>query len=306
MAERIKSFRSRDVEEIVMDIIKYIFVVVFTLLCIYPFYYVIIYSISDPNLASQGVRLLPKGFSLETYKKLLERDDLGLAFFISIARTVVGTGLCVFFTSFLAFLVTRKEMLGRKFVYRFVIITMYIGAGLVPWYLTMKGYGLKDNFLVYVIPGTINAYYMILIKTFIEQLPESLEEAAAIEGAGILNIFFRIIMPLSKPIIATVVVYCAVGQWNNWMDNFFLVHNTKLQTVQLILYNYLNSATAIAKNMETGGAAAAAAAMNASSAITPQSVQMTSIVITVIPIMLVYPFAQKYFTKGIMMGAVKG
>ncbi len=301
-----KRFRKKDTEEIILDLIRYVCITFFVLICIFPFYYVMIYSVSDPGLASKGVWLLPKGFSLETYRKLLTRNDLGLAFLVSVGRTGIGTGLCVFFTSMFAFLVTRKEMPGRKIIYRYVVITMYIGAGLVPWYLTMKGYGLKDSFLLYVIPGAVNAYYMILIKTFMEQLPESLEESAAIEGAGFFTILFKIILPLSKPIIATVAVYCAVGQWNSWMDNFFLVNNTKLQTVQLILYNYLNSATALAKSMQNGGTAAAAGAMNAANAITPQSVQMTSIVITVIPVMLVYPYAQKYFTKGIMMGAVKG
>lgn len=298
--------KKKDISDLIMQIIQYTFIAIFCVLCIYPFYYVIIYSISDPVEAARGIWLLPKGFSLETYSRLFERDDLGLAFVVSIARTVIGTGLCVFFTTMFAFLVTRKELPAKKFIYRFVIMTMYIGAGLIPWYLTMKAYHLKNSFWLYVIPGTINAYYMILVKTFIEQLPESMEESAVLEGAGFFDLFLKIIMPLSKPIIATIAVYCAVGQWNSWTDNFFLVSEKKLQTVQLILYNYINSANNIAQSMKTGGAAAAAAGQAVKSAITPESVQMTAIVVTVVPIMLVYPFAQKYFTKGIMMGAVKG
>ena len=158
--------KKMDKAEITMQVIEYIFIAVFLALCIYPFYYVIIYSISDPRLAAEGIRLLPKGFSLETYRQLFQRDDLGQAFFISVARTLIGTFLCVLFTSMLAFLVTRKELPARKLIYRFVIMTMYIGAGLIPWYLTMKMYHLKNNFLLYVLPGSISAYYMILIKTF--------------------------------------------------------------------------------------------------------------------------------------------
>lgn len=295
--------RQRDISDILLDIVKIVVLTLFTIVCVYPFYYVIIYSISDPSLATQGIYLLPKGFSLNTYAQVLKRGDLPLAFLVSIARTVLGTTICILATSMLAFLMTRKEMPCRKVIYRFVIITMYLDAGIVPWYLVMKMYGMYDNFLLYIIPGAVNAYYMILIKTFMEQLPESLEESAKLEGAGRMDIFFRIVMPLSKPILATVAVYCAVGQWNSWQDNFFLVQNSKLQTVQLILYKYLNSAEALAQSLKDG---VVSAEMMQSVAITPKSVQMASIVITVVPIMLVYPFAQKYFTKGIMMGAVKG
>lgn len=295
----------KDPSEVILDVVKWVVVITFTILCIYPFYYVLIYSISDATRAAEGIWLLPKGFSLETYRKLLSQSDIWQSFFVSVARTGIGTALCLLFTSMLAFLVTRKEMLGRKYVYRFVVFTMYLNAGLIPWYLTMRAYGLKNNFLLYVLPGAVNAYYMILIKTFIEQLPESLEESAILEGAGTLNLFFKIIMPLSKPITATVAVYCAVAQWNSWQDNFFLVQNPKLLTMQLMLRNYLNSAESMARSAMTSGIAAADMA-NIQNQVTPQSVRMTIIVITILPIMLVYPFAQKYFTKGIMMGAVKG
>ena len=296
----------RDISEIIFNVIKYVFLFIFMIMCIYPFYYVIIYSISDPNLARQGVHLLPKGFSLNTYIELLKGGEIVTAYIVSIARTVIGTFFTVLFTSFLAFLMTRKEMPCRKLIYRYFVITMYLSAGMIPWYLTMKAYHLKDNFLLYVIPTAINAYYMILFKTFMEQLPESLEESAAIEGAGRFDIFFKIVFPLSKPIIATIAVYSAVGQWNSWQDNFFLIHDSKLQTLQLVLYNFINSADTVAKAMQSGGAGSVMAAQNAARTITPESVQMVAIVVTVIPIMLVYPFLQKHFTSGIMMGAIKG
>jgi putative aldouronate transport system permease protein len=268
----------------------------------YPFYYIIIYSISDPQLAKSGITFAPAGINFNTYISLFKRNDILNAFFISASRTVMGTILCILCTSVFAYLVTKKEMIGRKFIYRFVIITMYTNAGLIPWYLTMRTYGLKNSFLLYIIPGAVSAFYMILVKTYIEQLPASMEESAALDGAGFFVTFFRIIMPLSKPIIATIAVYCSVNQWNTWTDNFFLIQDTSLQTVQLILYNYLNSAKAIAESMKQN----AAAGQIAQSAVTSESVQMTAIVVTVIPILLVYPFLQKYFTKGIMMGAVKG
>ncbi len=295
--------KSSDASDIVFNIISLVFIVVFVVVCIYPFWYIFVYSISDPALAKQGVWLWPRGFSLETYKEVLERDDILIAYVISILRTVIGTTITILCTTILAFMVTRKEMLGRKIIYRLFVVTMYVSAGTIPWYLVMRAYHLQDSFLVYVIPSAINAYYMILIKTYMEQIPASMEESAQLEGAGFFDVLFKIIIPMSKPIIATCAVYAAVGQWNTWSDNFFLVQDSNLQTVQLILRNYLQSAEAIAQAVKAGGASAAS---EAASAVTPASIQMVAIMVATIPVLFVYPFAQKYFTKGIMMGAVKG
>ncbi|MGN1141922.1 MAG: carbohydrate ABC transporter permease [Oliverpabstia sp.] len=299
-----KEKKISDLSELVFRIISSVVIISFTIACIYPFWYIFVYSISDPSLAQEGIWLLPKGFSLKTYTELLGRNDILRAYVISILRTVIGTVLTIGCTSILAFLVTRPEMIGRKFVYRFIVVTMYVNAGLIPWYLVMRAYHLEDTFLVYIIPSAVNAYYMILIKTYMEQIPVSMEESAKLEGAGFFDILFRIIMPLSKPILATCTVYAAVAQWNSWSDNFFLVRDSKLQTVQLILRNYLTSAESIAQAMKSGGAAGMASA--AVKAITPTSIQMVTIMVATIPILFVYPFAQKYFTKGIMMGAIKG
>jgi len=211
--------------------------------------------------------------------------------------------LCVFLTSIFAYLVTKKEMIGRKFVYRFVIITMYMGAGLIPWYLTMKAYGLRNSFLVYILPSMVNAFFLILIKTNIESLPASLEESAAIDGSGFFSTYFKIIFPLSKPILATVAVFSAVGHWNTWQDNFFLVTTSKLQTIQLIMLSYLRQAQSLANSMKFGTTAQASGVFITMS---PESIRMTIVVVSTLPILLVYPFFQRYFTKGIMMGAVKG
>lgn len=285
-----------------LGFVNYALVTMFALMCVYPFYYIVIYSISNPTEAARGVFLIPQGVTFVTYGKIFMRDDFLSSVFVSAARTVVGTVICVVCSSMFAYLVTKKEMMFRKFVYRFVIITMYMSAGLIPWYLTMKMYGMRNNFLLYVLPGAVNAFFLILVKTFIEQLPASLEESAHIDGAGFFTVFFRIIFPLSMPIIATITVFCAVGQWNSWTDNYFLVSDKNLQTLQLILYNYLNSAQEIANRMKTATVVGQVPPVQ----VTPESVQMTIIVITVIPILMVYPLLQKYFAKGILMGAVKG
>ena len=290
--------------ERIFEIFNYIFMTLFTLVCIYPFYYILIYSLSDVSQAARGVYLFPAGFDLSSYSQILAKGDLGHAYFISVARTVIGTAFCVLASSIFAYLVTKKEMIFRRLVYRFVIITMYMSAGLIPWYITLKTYGLRDNFLVYILPGAVNAFYIILVKTFIEQLPSSMEESAALDGAGFFTTFFKIIFPLSKPILATIAVYAAVGSWNAWIDNYFLVRSPKLQTVQLILYKYINDAQSVADSMRNGEMSAGGGAVKVS--MTPESVRMTITIMTVIPIMVVYPFLQRYFIKGIMMGAIKG
>lgn len=293
--------RKRGVGSRIADLLIYMICFLFMILCIYPFYYVIIYSISDPNQAASGLVLLPKGFSLETFKGIFMLNDIPGAFLISVARSLIGTVFTIAGSSFFAYLVTNQKMFARRFLYRFVILTMYLNAGLIPWYMTMKAYGLRNSFWLYVVPGIVTAYYVILIKTYMEQLPKELEESAKIDGAGIFTIFARIIFPLSKPIIATIAVYAIVGQWNAWTDNYFLVTDAKLQTLQMVLYNYLNQANRF-QNMSSAALDSAAAV----SMITPTSVKMCITVIVVIPIMCVYPFLQRYFVKGIMMGAVKG
>jgi len=184
-----------NVGERIFNVFNYLIMSLFTLMCIYPFYYVIIYSISDPAEAAKGIYFLPLKINFSTYVGIFSRGDLAGAYFISASRTVIGTVLCVICSSMFAYLVTKKEMPGRKFIYRFVIITMYLNVGLIPWYLTMKAYGFKNSYLLYIIPGMVNAFFMILVKTYIEQLPASMEESASMDGAGFFTLFFRIIMP---------------------------------------------------------------------------------------------------------------
>jgi len=202
----------------------------------------------------------------------------------------------------LAYLLTQQKMLLRKVIYRYFLVTMYVSSGLIPWFITMQAYGLQNNFLLYIVPGTISVWNLILVKTFIESLPASMEESAQLDGAGFFTCYIRIILPLIKPIIATITVFTAVSQWNTWYDNYLLVTNANLQTLQLILYNFLNQAQAMATQMKAAGSQGGAIVPT----VTAQGVQNCMVIISIIPIMLVYPFAQKYFTTGIMLGAVKG
>jgi putative aldouronate transport system permease protein len=284
--------------------INYLLLFLFFLLCTYPFYYVFIYSISDPYAAARGwgVFLWPVKPTLKNYAEVFKIKGIALAAVISVLRTVIGTVITVTCCSLFGYLVT-KPMYGRKFIYRFVVATMYFSAGLIPYYLTIRAYGLFNSFLVYVVPGAISAFYIILFKTFIEQIPASMEEAALIEGAGYMRIYRSVIFPLSLPIVATITVFCAVGQWNAWFDNYIYISNPTLSTLQFKLYELLQAAETLAGQANR---TVTTDVVTVSKNITPMSIRMTLTMVVTFPIILVYPFMQRFFVKGIMMGAIKG
>lgn len=295
--------KKRTPGELVFDIMLYVAFGMFTIACIFPFYYIFINTISDNNLVATGrITILPKGIHLENYKNVLQLDTIPSAAFISLGRTVLGTLVTVIAASFPAYAFTRKEYWHRKLFYRFVIITMYFNAGIIPIFLTYKTLHIYDTFWVYILPCIVTPFNLILCKTYIESLPASLEESAEIDGAGYLTRYTKIILPLSKPILATITIFSAVGQWNNFMDTVLYVRSSRLFTLQYVLYDYLNRANAVIELMRNDPSMAE----NASSILTPVTIKYTICIVTVLPILIVYPIFQKYFVKGIMIGAVKG
>ena len=289
------------------DIINIMVLLAFTFLCFYPFWYIFIGTISNPNIPVRSLKFLPKDLTLFNYKEVLDSEDLLPALGISVARTVLGTLSSVLLTAFMAYLFTLRKMPARKFFYRMVIITMYLHGGLIPTFLVFKSYGLMNSFWVYVIPGMLSAYNMVLVKTFMENgIPESLGESAQLDGAGPMTIYFRIMLPLSLPILATIALFEAVGHWNSWMDN--MIYNSRspqYTTLQYLLYQKLNKANEIAMEASRGNINRALDLLEQMT-LTPDSVRMTITMITTLPILCVYPLLQKYFVKGIMIGAVKG
>jgi putative aldouronate transport system permease protein len=290
-----------------LDISLYIIFTIITFLCIYPFYYLIINTISANDLSANGdIIFLPRQLHLENYKEVFKIPGLGNAAFISFARTVLGTFLSVLASGFLGFMFTQEKMTGRRFLYRFTILTMYFSAGLIPWYITMNNLNLTNNFLAYVIPGMVSPFNIILVKTYVESTPKSLQEAAEIDGASILTVFLRVMIPLCKPILATVAIFSAVGNWNSFQDTLLLVTDDKLYTLQYILYKYINQASSLANLIKSNAGSIGTIISNAATEQTATSVRMTVSVIVVLPIMLVYPIFQRFFIKGIMIGSVKG
>ncbi len=293
------------VGEITFQILNYLIFGLFTLICVLPFYYLFINTISDNSLVSKGMILwLPKGIHFDNYVKVLQIRGLGNSALISIGRTVIGTVLSVMGTAFLGYALSKRELWHRKFWYKYVVITMYFNAGIIPWFINMKNLGMMNNFLAYVIPGIVSPFSLILFKTYVESLPASLEESAQLDGAGYMVSFSKIVFPLCKPIVATIAVFSAVGQWNSFTDTLFLMNDSKLYTLQFMLYQYLNEANALANTMRS--AAGSGIAIDPALVVTPTAVKMTVSMVVVIPILCVYPFFQKYFVSGIMIGAVKG
>ena len=288
---------------LIFQIIVSLLLILFAFMCIYPFWYIIIYALSDPAQVGYGVTLLPRGFSLRHFQMVLEMPEVYQAFFISASRAFVGTVITLFFSSMFAFVLTKQILPYRLVIYRVMVISMYLSAGLIPWFLTMNFYRLNNTFFLYVIPSAVGAFYVILIKTFMESLPEALEEAAMLDGANYFQIFIMIILPVCKPILATVAVFSAVGQWNSWTDNFFLVSDSRLFTLQYMLYNLLNQAEAIAAQLRSGRIGSSMREFI--QIISPMSIRMATTVVTILPILFVYPLLQRYFVKGLILGAIK-
>ena len=278
------------------------FFTIVLILCLYPVWYVLIQSLSEGNRAVKAL-LLPVNFTFSNYEQMLSRPEIVHAFMVSVSRTVIGTALTLLCCMFLGYLFSKEDMPFRKLLYRTLIITMYVSGGLIPTFLVYKAYGLMNSFWVYIIPSLVSAYYVILIKTFIEQLPVSIEESAMIDGANTPTIFFRIILPLSLPIAATIAIYASVGQWNSWFDNnIYTVSNKSLTTLQYLMYTYLNRAEELSAQIKNSGLEN----IDLEAMITPRGIRMTVTMITITPVLCIYPFFQRYLIKGIMIGAVKG
>ena len=278
-----------------------IFFILFTFICVFPFYYLFINTISDNNLVAGGqINFLPQGIHFKNYERILGQEELKDALIVTVGRTLLGTALMVLTSAWAGYLVTKQKMWHRSFWYRALVVTMYFNAGLIPWYTNMLMLGLTGNFLAYIIPGMVAPYNIILVKTYIESIPGSLEESAIIDGASTFKVFLKIILPLSIPILATISIFGAVGNWNSFQDSLLLMSSTpKLYTLQHRLYIYLNQTTSI--NTEQISEQMAQSLLN-----NGVTTKYTIAMITIIPILLVYPFMQRYFVKGIMLGAVKG
>ncbi len=282
-----------------LEIIATIVLTLFALMIAVPFYNVVIVSITGQAeyLKAGGLMLFPTKPDFDSYTRLFQNKLLWTGYSSTLQIVALGLPLNVLLTFCMAYGLSRKGWPGRKLVFVLVLITMIFNGGIVPLYLLMKELKLLDNLWSVVFAGGLNTFYMIITKNFIESLPESLIESAHLDGANEWTILFRIVMPLSKPILATIVLFYAVDRWNEWYNSMiFLTTPTKF-TLQLVLRN-------IVINSEMQGAAASSGAVSTAAAFT-MGVKMCAVIMTMLPIMCVYPFLQKHFAKGIMVGAIK-
>jgi putative aldouronate transport system permease protein len=258
---------------------------------------------SGRDTVTGGITFWPREFTLENYQIVFQDQRLMNAFFISVLRTVIGTFSSIMLTAMAAYGMSKRELIGRKFITIFFILTMFFSGGLIPTFLVVRSLGLMDSFWVMIIPGLISVWNMIIFRTFFQQLPKGLEDSAKIDGCGYWGTFFRIILPLSGPVIATLSLFTAVGHWNDWFMPSIYITSDHLIPLQTFLQRVLNSNTVSSQMSQIdSGSAARLAEMTG---VTGKSLSMAIMMVATLPIVMVYPFVQKYFVKGVLIGSLK-
>lgn len=281
------------------DSLNVVFMLCLAVLFIFPFLYIINYSLSDPTQISGRLLVVPLGLNFDSYRIAFHNSSIYNGILISVARTVSGSAIMLFFTSMAAYVLSRDDLMGVKNWRKFFIFTLYFNSGIIPMYILMYELHLAGTFLVYILPTAVSAFNLILVKTYIESMPQELEESAVVDGANDIYLFFRIIFPLSQPVLAVVTLFTCLVQWNAFVDTqFYNAMNPQLWPIQYVLYNALQSISSI-EQLTRGDETAV-------QLVTPGSLKMAITVITIIPIMAVYPLLQKYFVKGLLIGSIKG
>ncbi len=296
------------ISNVIFDIIIYLVLAFVVVATVYPFWNTIAISFNDGlDSLTGGIKLLPRKWTLQNYTNLFQTPRIFQAGIISVTRTVLQTVLSVFCTCILAYALSRKEFVLRKPLTTILVISMYVNAGLIPGYMLIKNLHLLGKYSVYIIPCLVDIFNFILVRTYINGLPDSFVESARIDGANEFRIFLQIIMPLIVPSVAMVSLFTAVGAWNSWFDTYLYCSNKpKLHSLQYVLMSFLQASQNQSSNANDAGAMALAASSGAStSMVTPISIRSSITVVATLPILVVYPFVQKYFVVGMTIGGVK-
>lgn len=291
-------------KDYLFDILNYTFLIIVMVVTLYPFLNVLAISLNEStDTVRGGIYLWPREFTFNNYLEIAKYENLVTGFTNSVLRTVIGTVLGVFIQAMVAFTLSRTDFQGRRFVSTVIVLTMYFSGGLIPGYMLIRDLHLMNTFWVYILPGLVSAFNIIIIRSFMDGLPFSLQESAKMDGANDFTIFYRIILPLCKPVLATIALFVAVGQWNNWFDTYlYNSMNENLTTLQYELMKILENTT-MGGNVDANQMRPNAAQQ--SQMVSPESIKMAITMVTVVPIVLVYPFLQKYFIQGMTLGAVK-
>nr|WP_042164854.1 carbohydrate ABC transporter permease [Paenibacillus gorillae] len=287
-----------------LTVIVYAALAVIAFTTFYPFWNAAVISLNKGmDTALGGITFWPRAFTLENYEVVFQDKRILEAFFVSVKRTVIGTVASILMTAIFAYGMTKRELMGRKFYMIACIITMYFSGGLIPTFLVIRGLNLMDSFWVFIIPGLISVWNMIIFRTFFNGLPAGLEESAKIDGCGYWSTFFRIVLPLSGPVVATLALFTAVGHWNDWFYPSIYITNEKLIPIQTMLQQILNSN--IMSEQMSQLDSASQSRLSSMKSITSKSLSMATMMVATLPIIMVYPFVQKYFVKGVLVGSLK-
>ncbi|XID90747.1 carbohydrate ABC transporter permease [Paenibacillaceae bacterium WGS1546] len=288
----------------VLMIFIYTFLILLAFSTLYPFWNAIVISFNEgADTAKGGVTFWPRMFTWENYKIVFEDSRLIGGFVVTVARTIVGSLTALFMTALLAYGMSRSELIGRKYYMIFFIITMYFGGGLIPTFLLIRSLGMIDSFLVYIIPGLISVWNMIIFRTFFKGLPAGLEESAKIDGCGHWGTFFRIVLPLSGPVLAALGLFTAVAHWNDWFVATIYITSDHLIPIQTMLRQIINANTVT--DFLSSADAGALARMEKMQKVTSKSISMATMIVATTPIIILYPLLQKYFVKGVLIGSLK-
>lgn len=293
--------RFRTTEDWFIDIINTGLLLILAFITLYPFYYSFIISLNEGrDTVFGGIYFWPRKFTIDNYIYFLKESKWYSAFVVSVLRTVIGTGITVFLTCLMAYGLSQHILKFKKIYFGIIIVGMYTSGGLIAYYVTLRGIGLLNSFLVYVIPSAVSIFFLLIAVSFFREIPPELGESARMDGATELHIFVRIILPISMPLLATMSLFTGAGQWNSWFDAAFFVNQDYLRTLSFRMIEVLRAATSIMTNPELIDE------QLRNRTETLYSVQVTALMIATLPIVFVYPFLQKYFVKGMMLGSVKG
>ncbi|MCC3373802.1 carbohydrate ABC transporter permease [Cohnella sp. REN36] len=293
------TFKRQTTGEAAFGIANGVLMLAICFLTLYPVWYVIVNAFNDGTDAMRGgIYWWPRQFSLESFHAVFRSSGIMTAMGITVAKTLIGVFVHVLFTAMVAYAFSRRELIGRHLYMIIGTITMFFGGGLIPYYLLIRDLGMLDNFLVYIIPAAFSFFDLVIFLSFFREIPAGLEEAAKIDGANDMVIFLRVIIPVSMPVVATIALFHGVYQWNDYFTGMIYMNNTDLQPIQTFLYRVVaqSSSNQMLAAMPSGVA----------QTVTSQSLKLATMIVTTAPIVIVYPFLQKYFVKGFMIGSIKG
>jgi putative aldouronate transport system permease protein len=282
----------------------YIYLILISIVTLYPFLNVLAISLNESlDTVKGGIYIWPRSFTLDNYKEIFQYDNLITGFINSASRTILGTILGVLSSAMVAYTLSRSDFQGRKLFSTIIVLTMYFSGGLIPGYMLIRDLGLINSYWVYIIPGIVNAFNIIIVRSFIDGLPYALQESAKIDGANDFTIFWKIIMPLCKPVLATVALFVAVGHWNSWFDTY--LYNSMNENLTTLQYELMKILQNTSMGSTDPSSMKGMTGDQLKSFVSPESIKMAISIVTIVPILVVYPFVQKYFVQGMTIGAVK-